>query len=82
MLLEMFFLNVSWQETKRMQNSDMRTLQIQIIRVKQDQILKEDLAVERVKYTLHDYQKWVKLLKILVSSIRHSAKIELLCTIP
>lgn len=56
MLLEMFFLNVLWQATKRMQSSDMCTLQIQSQRVKQDQILKEDFAVKRMKYILRDYQ--------------------------
>lgn len=54
MLPEMFFLNVLWQATKRTWNSDMCTIQIQIISGKQDQIVKEDSIIEKMKYVVHD----------------------------
>lgn len=50
----MFFLNVLWQETKRTWNSDMYAIQIQIVSVKQERIVKEDSIINKIKYVGHD----------------------------
>lgn len=52
----MFFLNVLWQTTKRTWNSDMCTIQTQsmCVSVKQDQIVKEDFVIDKIKYAVHD----------------------------
>lgn len=50
----MFFLNVLWQETKRTWNSDMCAIQIQIVSVKQEPIVKEDSIINKMKYVGHD----------------------------
>lgn len=52
MLLEMFFLNVLWQATKRTWNSDMCTVQIQIGSVKQELIVKEGSVINRMEYAV------------------------------
>lgn len=36
-------------------------IQIQIISVTQDQIVKEDFVIDKMKYVAHDYHWWEKL---------------------
>lgn len=61
----MFSLNVLGQATKRTWNSDMCAIQIQVISIKQDQIVqiisvkqyqivKEEFITDKIKYVLHD----------------------------